>query len=199
MPRANLSPAKVLDEALQWVDVHGYEQLSMAALAHTFGVAVPSLYKHVPSLAWIQRGVAERGLQEIGDALQQAAAGRYQEEALRHMSQAYRKYAKVHPGRYAAIQRAPNPSDKDLQLLSERVLHPIYETLGTYGRTGDQATHDVRLLRAALHGFVSVEMAGGFGMPLNIEQSFDHLIAAMDTVFRSGLRSKVPRPPNLDA
>jgi AcrR family transcriptional regulator len=188
LPRANLSPAKILDRAVHWVDIHGYEQLSMAALAQTFGVAVPSLYKHVPSLAWIRRGIAEHGLRELGDAFQQAAAGRHQEEALRHMAQAYREYAKGHPGRYAAIQRAPNPGDTDLQRLSEHVLCPIYETLETYGRTGDQATHDVRLLRAALHGFVSLEMAGGFGMPLNIEESFEHLIAALDTTFRSNLR-----------
>ncbi len=188
MPRANLSPAKILDCAVELVDVHGYEQLSMASLAHTFGVAVPSLYKHVPSLAWIQRGVAEHGLRELGDAFQQAAAGRFQEEALDHMSRAYREYAKVHPGRYSAIQRAPDPGDTHLQHLSRRVLRPIYDMLETYGRTGDQATHDVRLLRAALHGFVSLEMAGGFGMPLNVEESFDHLIAALDTTFQSNLR-----------
>lgn len=185
MPRANLSATKILDRALEWVDLRGYEQLSMATLAHTFGVAVPSLYKHVPSLAWIQRGVAVRGLQEIGEAFQKAAAGRRQEESLRQMARAYREYATAHPGRYAAIQRAPNPGDTDLQRLSDRVLGPIYEMLETYGRTGDLATHDVRLLRAALHGFVSLEMTGGFGMPLAIEESFDHLMAALDRAFRS--------------
>ncbi len=188
MPRANLSPTKILDRALKWVDVHGYEQLSMAALAHAFGVATPSLYKHVPSLSWIQRAVAEHGLQELGDMLQQAATGRGQEKALDHMARAYREYAKAHPGRYSAIQRAPDPDDTDLGQLSERVLRPIYQMLKTYGRMGDQATHDVRLLRAALHGFVSLEMAGGFGMPLNIEESFDHLIGVLDTTFRNNLR-----------
>ena len=187
MPRANLSPAKIVERAVQWVDVHGYEQLSMAALAHSFGVATPSLYKHVPSLAWIKRGVAEQGLRELGDAFQNAVAGRHQEVALRRLAHAYREYAKLHPGRYVAVQRAQDPEDTDLQSLSQRVLQPIYEILHTYGRTGDQATHDIRLLRAALHGFVSLEMAGGFGMPLNIDASFDHLIAAMDTTLRCNL------------
>lgn len=185
MPRANLSSAKILDAALQWVDVHSYEQLSMAALAQTFDVAVPSLYKHVPSLSWIKRTMAEHALQELVNVLEQAAKGRHQQEALTHISRAYRAYAKTHRGQYEAIQRAPGPSDTDLQSLGEQALRPIYDMLETYGRTGDQATHDVRLLRAALHGFVSLEEEGGFGLPLNIEESFDHLIMALDTTFRS--------------
>lgn len=187
MPRANLTPGKILERAIEWVDVHGYEQLSMADLAHAFGVASPSLYKHVPSLSWIQQGIAEQSLRELGDTILQAGTGRHQENALGHIARGYRQYAKEHPGRYSAIQRAPDADDTDLQHLSERVLRPIYEMLETYGRTGDQATHDVRLLRAALHGFVSLEMVGGFGMPLNVEESFEHLIAAMDTTFRSNL------------
>lgn len=185
MPRANLSSNKVLDQALKWVDKHGYENLSMATLARSFGVAVPSLYKHVSSLAWIQNEIAKQGIQDLGNVLKEAAMGRAQHDALSHMATAYRNFAKAYPGRYAAIQHAHRPHDHQLQQLSDRTLRPIYDMLATYGRTGEEATHDVRLLRAALHGFVTLETTGAFGIPLDIEQSFNHLINAMDSSFRS--------------
>lgn len=185
MPRANLNPQKILDQALYWVDAYGYESLSMACLAQAFHVAVPSLYKHVPSLAWIQSRIAEKGIQELSEVFQKAIYKQDQEAALRQLARKYRQYAIEHPGRYTAIQRAPSLHDANLQALSERILEPIYDLLKTYGRTGDQATHDIRLLRAALHGFVILEMTGGFGMTLNIETSFDHLIEMLDATFRN--------------
>ncbi|PSR33823.1 MAG: TetR family transcriptional regulator [Sulfobacillus benefaciens] len=157
----------------------------MATLARSFGVAVPSLYKHVSSLAWIQNEIAKQGLQDLGNVLKDAATGRAQRDALSHMAKAYRHFAKAYPGRYAAIHDAHIPQDHELQQLSDRTLRPIYDMLATYGRTGEEATYDVRLLRAALHGFVTLETTGAFGIPLDIEQSFDYLIDAMDASFRS--------------
>ena len=184
MPRANLSPAKIVDEALRWVDAHGYEPLSMAGLAETLGVAAPSLYKHVASLGWLQRGVALHALRDLREVLQQAAAGRRQEDALDHLARAYRAFAKDYPGRYAAIQRAPDARDPDWHALTEGVLGPIYDMLDTYGRTGYAATHDVRLLRSALHGFVLLEAQRGFGLPLDTDESFNHVLTALDRTFR---------------
>ncbi|NUS52269.1 MAG: TetR family transcriptional regulator, partial [Nocardioidaceae bacterium] len=47
MPRAGLSPDVVVAEAAVLVDETGAAQLTLAALAKRFGVALPSLYKHV--------------------------------------------------------------------------------------------------------------------------------------------------------
>ena len=38
-------------------------------------------------------------------------------------------------------------------------------------------------LRSALHGFVSLETSGGFGLPVNIDHSFDRLVDALITAF----------------
>jgi Tetracyclin repressor-like, C-terminal domain len=39
--------------------------------------------------------------------------------------------------------------------------------------------------RAACHGLASLEAAGGFGLPESVDRTFDHLIDALDTAFRS--------------
>ncbi|MDX6281733.1 MAG: hypothetical protein QOH03_2804, partial [Kribbellaceae bacterium] len=37
-----------------------------------------------------------------------------------------------------------------------------------------------RFVRSTLHGFVSLELGGGFGMPRSVEHSYRRLIGATD-------------------
>jgi hypothetical protein len=43
----------------------------------------------------------------------------------------------------------------------------------------------VRLLRSALHGFVSLESVGGFALPLELEQTYERLIEMVDRGLRA--------------
>jgi hypothetical protein len=42
---------------------------------------------------------------------------------------------------------------------------PIVAVLAGWGIEGDEAVHLVRVIRSALHGFVSIENGSGFGLP----------------------------------
>jgi hypothetical protein len=53
--------------------------------------------------------------------------------------------------------------------------------------TGEEAVHATRAVRAALHGFISLEASGGFALPLGIGESFDRLV----DVLVEGLRPAV--------
>ena len=52
---------------------------------------------------------------------------------------------------------------------------------------GAEALHATRMLRAALHGFIGLERAGGFAMELDVNESFERLIDIVD----QGLESQV--------
>ena len=54
-----------------------------------------------------------------------------------------------------------------------------------YGLEGDDAIHAVRLIRSALHGFVSLESVGGFALPLELEQTYKRLIEMVDRGLRA--------------
>ena len=47
-----------------------------------------------------------------------------------------------------------------------------------YGISGSDAIDAARFVRSVLHGFVSLELGGGFGMPQSVDSSFDRLVAA---------------------
>ena len=53
------------------------------------------------------------------------------------------------------------------------------DVLGGYGLKGDDAIDAIRALRSSLHGFVSLETGGGFGLPQNIDRSFDRLVTSL--------------------
>ena len=74
----------------------------------------------------------------------------------------------------------PNTSRRD-----ERAVGTIYAVLLGYGLTRSDAVDATRALRSALHGFVTLENAGGFGLPQDVDRSFDRLVMAMDLAFRN--------------
>ena len=47
----------------------------------------------------------------------------------------------------------------------------------TTDSTGDDMIHAIRGLRALMHGFVSLEAAGGFAMPQDLDESYRRLVA----------------------
>ena len=69
-----------------------------------------------------------------------------------------------------------------LQAAGHTALSPVLEMMDQFG-FGSEATHAVRYLRSTLHGFVSLELAGGFGLPQEVQASFDYLISSLTDHF----------------
>jgi AcrR family transcriptional regulator len=180
VPRAGLNRERVVDEATAVADAVGFDRLSLAAVAERSGVRLPSLYKHIESLDGLRRDVAVRAVQELAAAVTPAVAGRTGGDALRALAGAYRDYARQHPGRYAATVRAPLPGDEAHAAAAEAVLRVVCAVLAGYGVDGDDAVDAARTVRSALHGFVVLEASGGFGLPRDVDRSFDRLVTALD-------------------
>ncbi|MEA2323460.1 MAG: hypothetical protein QOD81_3310 [Solirubrobacteraceae bacterium] len=179
MARAGLSTAAVVGAAADIADREGLEGLTLAAIASAVGVRTPSLYNHVQSLDDVRRRLALRGMEELAAVLRDAAVGRAGDDALVAMAHAYRAYAQGHPGRYAAAQRAPDELDAELAAAAGTAVGVLFAILRGYGLEGDDAIHAARAVRSALHGFVSLEAAGGFGLPVELDASFERMVGAL--------------------
>lgn len=174
-----LDEAAVVAAAARLADAEGLEAATLSRIASELGVRPPSLYNHVESHAALLRAVAIDSYGEFGDVIRDAAVGRAREDAIRAIAAAYRGYATEHPGRYAATVVAPAADDKEAQDAAGTALTPIIAVLAGWGIEGDEAIHLVRVIRSALHGFVSLELGGGFGIPLQIDESFDLLVDSL--------------------
>jgi AcrR family transcriptional regulator len=180
MARAGLDSDAVVAAAAQLADADGLESVTLARLAGTLGVRSPSLYAHVDGLADLRRRLAARGARELAAELQAAVAGRARNDALSAMADAYRAYARAHPGTYAALQRPPARGDPEGAGAAADVVGVVLAVLRGYGLEGDAAIHAARIVRAALHGFVSLEAEGGFGIPLALDDSYALLVDLLD-------------------
>lgn len=176
--RAGLSKEVVVEAAATLADTAGLEQLSLAALAERLGVRTPSLYHYVAGLAGLRREVALRALGEQARELGRAVMGRSGDEAVRALLEAYRAYVKTYPGRYAASIRAADPGDAELAAAQTEVVDVALRALAAYHLAPDDAIHAVRLGRAMVHGFATLELAGGFGLPQEVDETFRRLLNA---------------------
>ncbi|MDQ0371938.1 TetR/AcrR family transcriptional regulator [Cellulomonas humilata] len=185
MPRAGLDRAAVVDLALAVVDdggTTGFANLTLAAVAARAGVAVPSLYKHVAGLPALRREVALVCIEEYADALQAVRADHSGTDLVPAMARAIRDLARRSPGRYQAVQGAAWVHDPDAHAVREasiRVVEGIADAVAALGVPDDRRIDAVRAVRAAVHGFVVLELDGGFGMPDDVDASFDFLVAGL--------------------
>lgn len=157
-------------------DEDGWQRLTLAGLAVRLGVRQPSLYKHIDSLDALQRGIAVLAKRELGEVIARAAVGRSGRDALVAVCLAYRAWVHAHPGRYAATVRAPAIDDVEDRQAGAEVVAVVVAVLAGFGLEGDRAIDAARTVRAAVHGFVLLEAAGGFGLPRDLEASFAFLI-----------------------
>src|SRR5207302_1567858 len=113
MPRAGLTPERIIGQAAAVADEVDLDRLTLAAVAQRCGVSLPGLYKHVSGLDEVRRGIALLAVRELTVAAARATAGVAGIDALRAISAAYRSYALAYPGRYAASVLAPAPGDEE--------------------------------------------------------------------------------------
>jgi AcrR family transcriptional regulator len=180
MPRAGLTPERVVAEAAIVADEGGLEQLTLAAVAQRVGVALPSLYKHVHGLDGLRRELGILGMRELAARLSKAAMGRTGRSALEAVSHAYRSFATDRPGLYAATMRAPSPDDEEHTAVSQEALDVAIAVMRSYGIELPDAVHAIRIYRSAMHGFVTQEASGAFGMPESVDESYRLMIDVLD-------------------
>jgi AcrR family transcriptional regulator len=186
VPRAGLTPAIVTEAGAALADEVGFAQLSMGLVAERLGVKTPSLYKHVTSQADLVHRIAVQAANELADNIRDATQGRAGSEAFTAGAQAMRRYVKDHPGRYAAGNAArPAGPEDPLTAALDRVLASWAAMLHGYRIDPGQEIHALRMLRTMLHGFATLEAAGGFRIDAAVEDSFTWLIDFVDRGLRS--------------
>jgi AcrR family transcriptional regulator len=166
----------VVKAAADLMDEDPSRDLTLAELARSLGVRTPSLYNHVGSLEVLRQEIAVYGARELADRLGSAAIGRSGATALVAIAWAYRDFAVRRPGLHQATQRAPEPDQTELMAAAESVLAILQRVLEPVGLSEIEQIHAIRALRAMVHGFVSLEQAGGFGMPVDLDESFQYLV-----------------------
>ena len=184
MPRSGLNTEAVVNAAARLADAEGLEHLTLKRLAAELNVRPPSLFSHVDGLADLRRHLQLRALRAMTARIGKAAIGRAGDDAVVAASAAARAFAREHPGLYAASLRAPPADDTELTAAAEQFIGIFFDAMRQYGFQSTETVHAVRGLFSTIHGFISLERAGTFGMPVDIDESFrwliEHYIASLN-------------------
>ena len=178
-PRSNLTKATVVQTAADLINTEGLESLSLGRLAKELNIRTPSLYNHVHGLPGLIRELSILNARNLAERLGEAAIGQSGPDLVRAVMQAMRTYIKESPGLYLSTLRASGTQaemDPDLELEEARSVRVGLAVMTSFGLTGDDAVHAVRGLRSVVHGFASLEISGGFGIPLELDESFSRLV-----------------------
>ncbi len=174
--RVGLDQATVVEAAAKLVDEEGIEQLTLGRLAERLGVRTPSLYNHVAGLPGLKHDLALYCLRDLLDRILRTTIGKSRAEAIFALANAYRAYARETPGRYALTLQAPDSDDQELQAIAQQIVDVLRAVLAPYRLSEEEAIHAIRSLRSIVHGFSSLEVAGSFRMPVDLDASFHWLI-----------------------
>jgi AcrR family transcriptional regulator len=166
----------VVEAGARLADAEGLEQLTLARLAAELGVRPPSLFNHIAGLSELRRQMQLRGLREMAARVTRATVGRAGSDAVVAAADALRQFAHEHPGLYAASLPSTNAADLELNEAGEHFVGIFFDVVQQYGFEGTEAVHAVRGLFSTVHGFIVLERAGTFGMPIDIDESFRWLV-----------------------
>ncbi len=174
--RAGLDHDAILHAAEELANAHRLDGLTMATLAATVNVRTPTLYHYFHGLSDIKRSLALRGLREMSARLGRAVMGTSGDAAVIALAHALHDFAREHPGLYEATARAPDGADPEWQAAGAEVVDIGVRALSAYHLSSADALHMVRILRSVVHGFVSLDRAGGFALPLDTDETFRRLV-----------------------
>lgn len=193
MAKQRIDRRDVIESATRFVDRDGnLADLALGKIAEDLGVRTSALYNHVDGVDGLRRALAVQSSERLANLLRDAAVGRAGADALEELAHTYRRFAQEHPGQYASMLLAAAPpaptaratEQPDPQTETVRVIARI---LGAFSLEGDQAIHAARVVRSAIHGFVTLEAAESFVNPQDHDESFRVLVAFLIGGLDAGL------------
>jgi AcrR family transcriptional regulator len=180
--RTRLTKSGVVQAAMELINEEGLSALSLNRLAEKLNIRTPSLYNHVEGLPGLQRELAVMNARMLADRLNAAAIGKSGPALFMDVAQAFRGFVKEYPGLYLSTLRSSGKQsvqDENLIHEEERALKVGLAVMASLALQGEDAIHAVRAFRSMVHGFATLEVAGGFGLPEDCDKSFRRLVEVL--------------------
>jgi len=185
MPRKGLTREKILGKAVIFINQQGYDQLTLVALAAILDVKPPALFKHYKNLDALKESLSLHGLQLLKQHLQDAVTAKAAETALKALCHAYHNFARDNKGLYQSIQPSFFRKNREIENAAMQLMEIIMRVLKSFNIAQEYYIHLLRVIRSSLHGFIVLEIEFGFGVPANIDESFEYQVRAIISVVNS--------------
>jgi AcrR family transcriptional regulator len=177
----SLSRQDVIDAAIRCIDQEGLAALGVSRVARSLGIKPPALYKHLDNAAHLQRATAiEIWQRYLADCEQTMAQKDMTPTLLKQLGFFTRSFAKVHPGRYQLMMQVQlQPDEPESARVVHRSLGFLRQALCAYDLEDTQLIDVMRMLNAAIYGFITLEQAGLMTLERSTDESYDAMLEAL--------------------
>jgi AcrR family transcriptional regulator len=155
--------AEIVDCAERLLEREGPSAVTMRRLAGELGIQAPSLYKHVRGKEDIVVALQVRALEGQAAALSGC-------DDLGSLAEAYRGWALAHPRLYELGSRYALDRSRVPEGVEEAAAAPLIKLAGD--------RDSARVLWAAAHGLVDLELAGRFPPDADLDAAWATLVRA---------------------
>jgi AcrR family transcriptional regulator len=172
--RGSLDRRRILGAAVQLIDEHGIDALTMRRLGARLGVEGMALYRYVPSREHLLDGIVETVVDELyGDPDVHMRADHGWQDYLQRLAHGLRRIALAHPAVFPLVATRP-PSAPWIRppLRSLRWVESFLEVLADHGFTDDLAAAAYRAYTSFLLGHLLLEVAQR-GVPISSRDDAD--------------------------
>jgi AcrR family transcriptional regulator len=156
----------------------GLPAVTMGRVADAVGVRAPSLYKRVANRDELIRAVSEGVLADLSRAIGRATETDDPRADLRTAANSYRDFVLRNPNGYrllfADLPAAARPDPAAVAASGLPIVRAMAQLIGE-----SKALEGARTMVAWAHGFVSMELAGGFRLGGDVEVAYAFGIESM--------------------
>jgi AcrR family transcriptional regulator len=177
----SLSRQDVIAAAICCIDRDGASALGVSGVARFLGIKPPAIYKHLKSGADLQRAtVIELWQQHLTKCQQMISERLITTDLLKQLGHFTRDFAQTYTSRYQVMMQVQlQPSDPESAAIIQQILKFLHQALNAYDLTDTQLIDAMRMLNAAIYGFIAVEQAGLMTLKRSTDQSYDVMLEAL--------------------
>ncbi|NHC35459.1 TetR/AcrR family transcriptional regulator [Scytonema millei] len=177
----SLTQQDVINAAIACLDREGESALGVNRVARELGIKPPAIYKHLDGNPALKRAVALALWQDFFAFCQPRSTGLSDsKELLKAGGRATRDYARSHPARYKVMMQFQlQPSDPDAAAIIQETLKFFRRILDPYEFTNDRLVDAMRMVNAAVNGFIALEQGKMLTLERSTDASFEVMLEAL--------------------
>lgn len=177
----SLTQQDVINAAIACLDKEGETALGVNRVARELGIKPPAIYKHLDGNAALRRAVALTIWQQYIEWSRQQTDGLVDPHALLQAGgQATRDFARSYPERYRTmLQFQLNLNDPETAPLIQEVFRFLKRVLQPYNLNETKLIDAMRIVNAAITGFIAIEQAGLMTLERSTDASYQVMLDAL--------------------
>lgn len=174
----SLSRQDIITAAISCIDRLGASALGVSSVARFLNIKPPAIYKHLQSGADLQRSTAiELWRQYLRDCQETIAGRAITSDSVKQLGHFTRNFAKTYPARYQVMMQVQlQPSDPEAAAIIHELLQFLRQALNANELNETQLIDVMRMVNAAIYGFIAIEQAGLMTLERSPDRSYEVML-----------------------